>query len=56
MAETKRFVRIVAKHFVCGIVLERERCVEAAPIMRWAVGKPWSEIKQWKQIKEWQES
>lgn len=32
-------VRIVAPHFVAGIVMDGDTCTEAAPIMRWAIGK-----------------
>jgi hypothetical protein len=32
-------VRVVAPHFVAGFVLTDGTCTEAAPILRWAVGK-----------------
>ena len=32
-------VRVVAPHFVCGITISGDQVVDAAPIMRWAVGK-----------------
>jgi hypothetical protein len=32
-------VRVEAPHFVAGIVLDHhERCISAAPILRWAIG------------------
>jgi len=39
-------VRIVAPHFVAGCILdERGRVVEAAPIIRWMLGKSWPELR-----------
>jgi hypothetical protein len=32
-------VRIEAPHFVAGIVFNGQVCVEAAPIVRWCLGK-----------------
>lgn len=32
-------VRVVAPQFVAGIVFDGQVCVEAAPILRWYVGK-----------------
>lgn len=37
-----RLWRIVAPHFVAGLVVDEDRVVEAAPILRWAVGMRWS--------------
>lgn len=40
-------VRVVAPNFVCGLVFEGTRCIEAAPIMRWVRGKEWRDIALW---------
>lgn len=32
-------VRVVAPHFVAGMVMNGDTCTEAAPILRWAIGK-----------------
>jgi len=32
---TRRLVRVVAPHFVAGLVVNEWRCVEAAPILAW---------------------
>lgn len=37
-------VRVVAPHFVAGIVMRRGRCFLAAPILRWCIGKPQFEL------------
>jgi hypothetical protein len=34
---TELLVRVVAPHFVAGLVLEDDRCTEAAPILAWAI-------------------
>lgn len=37
-----RLWRIVAPHFVAGLIVHKDRVVEAAPILRWASGMRWS--------------
>jgi hypothetical protein len=32
-------VRVIAPHFVAGLVVEGETVVEAAPILKWTIGK-----------------
>jgi len=34
--------RIVAPHYVAGLIIEANEVVEAAPILDWAVGKSWT--------------
>jgi hypothetical protein len=40
--EGEILVRVVADHFVAGIVMEQlthsRRCIAAAPILKWAIG------------------
>lgn len=37
----ERLVQVTAPHFCAGIVFQRGKCVSAAPILRWALGKKW---------------
>ncbi len=41
-------VRVVAPHFVAGLVLDmhsaKERVIRAAPILRWTEGSLWSSV------------
>jgi len=39
-------VRVVAPHFVAGLIVWDGVCVDAAPILRWAVGKSEGELKR----------
>jgi hypothetical protein len=32
-------VRVVAPHFVAGLLMRNEWCVAAAPILRWCIGR-----------------
>jgi hypothetical protein len=36
---TSLLVRVVAPHFVAGLVMQGDRCTHAAPILAWAVGR-----------------
>lgn len=46
-------VRVVAPHFVAGLELVDGRCVRAAPILRWAVGKTAAELRAYFRSKRW---
>jgi hypothetical protein len=37
--EVEQLVRVVAPHFVAGLVMQGDRCTHAAPILGWAVGR-----------------
>jgi hypothetical protein len=37
--------RVVAPNFVAGVVAKDGRVVKAAPILRWALGKPLEELR-----------
>ncbi len=50
---TGRLWRIVAPHFVCGLVVADGRVVEAAPIVRWALGRRWSDVREAMKRKGW---
>ena len=55
---TTVLVRVVAPHFVAGIVINRatKRCVEAAPILRWCEGKTADEIRRYIDRRGWEAS
>ena len=45
--------RVVASHFVAGLVIVNDRCTEAAPILRWAIGKSRDELRAYFLSKSW---
>lgn len=47
-------MRIVAPHFVAGVLVEGGRIVGAAPILRWAVHKRLSELAAYCRRKGWE--
>lgn len=47
-------VRVVAPHFVAGLIVDNGVCVEAAPILRWAVGKRSDWLRGYFVRKRWQ--
>ncbi len=47
-------IRVVSGYFVAGIVLDSEGlCVEATPILKWAVGKPIEDLVTYFNKKSW---
>lgn len=38
---------INAPHFNCGIIVSDGVVIRAAPILKWAVGKRWSEVQDY---------
>lgn len=46
--------RVVAPHFVAGLLLDGDRCVEAAPILRWEVGKDRAWLRAYFRRKGWE--
>lgn len=49
-----QLVRVVAPHFVAGIVMRDGVCVEAAPILKWAVGKSADALRETFRRKRWE--
>lgn len=55
----RMLVRVVAPHFVAGIVIGRDRpmgrvqVLEAAPILRWSMGKSWIDLASYFARKGW---
>lgn len=47
-------IRVVAPHFVAGLVLRAGRVVLAAPILRWATGKPEDFLVTYFERKGWE--
>lgn len=46
-------VRVVAPHFVAGIIVDGGACVHAAPILHWAVGRKQDELRAYFARKGW---
>lgn len=53
MPQPETLVRVVAPHFVAGLVVVDGRCCEAAPILRWAIGKSTEELRRYFTHKGW---
>lgn len=53
---TDYLVRVVAPHFVAGIVTDDDLCLEAAPILRWAIGRDNESLRSYFDRKGWQYS
>ena len=47
-------VRVLAPHFCAGLVMRDGRCVEAAPILRWAVGRDRDQLRTQFAQRGWQ--
>lgn len=47
-------VRIEAPHFVAAVIIEDGVCIEAAPIMSWAIGKTEQDLVTWFNTKGWE--
>ena len=46
-------VRVVAPHFVAGLLIEDDVCFAAAHILGWCVGKTSAELRAYFAKKEW---
>lgn len=46
-------VQVTAPHFCAGLVLVDDRCIEAAPILKWAIGKRADELRRYFAKKGW---
>jgi hypothetical protein len=45
--------RINAPHFCAAAIVEEDTVVQSAPILRWAVGRPWSRLRDYARQKGW---
>lgn len=52
MSETE-LIRVEAPHFVGAIVVLDGRCIEAAPILRWAIGKSHKQLIEYFKRQGW---
>lgn len=46
--------RIVAPHFVAGIIVDLGRVIQAAPILGWSVGKEFSIVRDYCRDRGWE--
>jgi hypothetical protein len=46
-------VRVVAPHFVAGMLVDGDRVVRAAPILKWAIGKNRDFLRTYFRNKGW---
>ena len=53
---TEKLIRITAPHFVAGLVIRDAYATEAAPILRWAIGKHEDWLREWFKRKGWRAS
>ena len=51
----EKVIQIDTGYFCAGIVVENGICIDAAPILKWAIGKREQDIKSWSRIKRWTE-
>jgi hypothetical protein len=51
----EKVIQVDTGYFCAGIVVENGICIDAAPILRWAIGKREQDIKSWSRIKRWTE-
>jgi hypothetical protein len=49
----EKLVRIVAPHFVAGLLCRDGKCVVAAPILKWCCGKSEDELRAYFARKNW---
>ena len=45
--------QVTAPHFCAGIVVDEYKCLEAAPILGWAVGRQRSYLRRYFKRKGW---
>ena len=56
MSENLILVRVVAPHFVAGLVIENDRCIQTAPILSWAIGQMADDLRRYFEAKGWKAS
>ena len=55
MSEVRSLVRVVAPRFVAGMIMEGDRCIDAAPILwRHVLGRTLAEIARFSTGRGWQ--
>jgi hypothetical protein len=53
LAPPETLVQVTAPHFCAGIVIRQGKCVEAAPILAWCVGKSRGFLSNYFHRKRW---
>jgi hypothetical protein len=49
-----QLVSVTAPHFCAGIVIDRGKVIEAAPILGWTLGKPYAWLQTYFKRKRWE--
>jgi hypothetical protein len=44
---SEQLYQIDTVYYCAGLVVESRRVTQAAPVLRWALGKPWTEVERW---------
>jgi len=53
MSQQQLLLQVTAPHFCAGLVLQHGRCVQAAPILGWAVTRPEPWLRAYFARKRW---
>lgn len=48
-----QLIRVVAPHFTAGMCMTGDVCTEAAPILKWAIGKSRDDLRRYFAKKGW---
>lgn len=51
MTDADRSYLVDTGYAAGGVTVRRGVVIEAAPVFRWMVGKPWEEVRLWKNIR-----
>ena len=49
----ERLLRVIAPHFVAGAIWRGRECIQAAPILRWMIGKQPASVAIYMTRKGW---
>lgn len=47
MTDTAQLVWVNAPHYCAGLTVADDKVIEAAPILRWSLGKPWPHVRSY---------
>ena len=46
--------RITAPHFSAGVAVAHDGAIiQVAPVLRWALKRPWDDLRRWAQVKRY---
>lgn len=54
MTNDTTLIQVSSPHFCAGIILKEGICIEAAPILKWAVKKDWEFLSVYFKKKGWE--